>query len=106
MVDVIGAEHYQCSKPADQSVVLREIFDGHTPTKARTLLPGQLHPKGKEQQQIRKGEGFADGAQAAQELRTHETANGALDRAGNGIVNRAAHQRNQLNGSENLALSS
>ena len=54
-------------------------LQGHTADKARPLLPGELHPQGKKQQQVRQEGGPASDTQAAQELRAHEAPDGAMD---------------------------
>ena len=81
-------------------------LQGHATDKARTVLPGQLHPKGEKQQQVRQKGRPAHCTQAAEELREVEAADGPLDRIGNGAVKPAIGQRNRAESSENLALSS
>ncbi len=68
-------------------------MQGRPARQARSLLPGQLHPKGQEQYQVRKEGGPGDSAQAAQELRTHEALDGEVDRPGYGIVSTSADQK-------------
>ena len=80
-------------------------MQGYATGKTWTVLPGQLHTKGEKQQQVRQEGRLAHCAQAAQELRTDEAADGSLDRIGNGVVKPEIGQRDRPKSWENLALS-